>query len=120
MFDGSQSGRHVKDKVELLRAAILARKQVLATCKNLPREFCAHILGRKGNDWNVFTWQFAGDSERGLPLGGAWRCFRVRDLENLSLRDGEWYRGWEKWHEGQTCVDDIDQMVDAEYGPEIR
>lgn len=107
--------------IELLREAIKTAKQVTGLCNNLPREFCPHILGTKGDHWNVFVWQFGGETSRGdLPEEGDWRCYELRDLEKLELRDGDWYRGWHKGRGEQTCVDDIDTAVDASHAAELR
>ena len=108
--------------VPILREAIQSLKQVTGKCNNLYREFCPHILGTKDDDWNCLVWQFDGDtsSEKGLPKGGDWRCFELRDLEDLKLRDGDWYRGWAKGRGEQHCVDEIDTVVDSDHAAEIR
>lgn len=108
--------------IELLREAIKTAKQVTGFCNNLPREFCPHILGTKGDHWNVLVWQFGGETSRPerLPQEGDWRCYELRDLDRLELRDGEWHRGWYTGRGEQHCVDDIDTVVDANRAAVLR
>jgi len=110
----------LRGRIELLRAAIQGRKQVIGRTGRYRREFCPHTLGRKGRDWHVLTWQFAGESRSGLPPGGDWRCFDVEHLEDLELRGGEWHRGRATGAGDQSCVDAqaIDIAVDPAFGPE--
>lgn len=76
----------------LLRRAVLERKQVTASYKGRPREFCPHALGTGGDGARmVLGFQFGGYSSKGLPLGGEWRCFEVALLSNVQLRDGKWH-----------------------------
>ena len=70
------------NKIELLRGAITGIQQVTGLGKDLPREFCPHILGTKRGVWRVLTWQFAGLSDSGELPG--WRCFDLNDLSNLA------------------------------------
>jgi len=106
-------------KIGLLREAILQHRQVTATYDGRSRDFCPHFLGTHGDGWNVLAWQFAGDSEKGLPRGGAWRCFELARLGDILLRDGAWHRGI---YEGfaQHCVSEIDTAVDPAHGAIIR
>jgi len=108
------------DNYALLRRAITELKQVTAHYHGYHREFCPHLIGASEDVGRVLVWQFAGDSESGLPSGGGWRCFDVDDLENLQLRDGEWHRGYEKGEREQHCVESIDVSVDPAHKAEIR
>lgn len=108
------------EKIDLLRKAIQSRLQVTGFCNQLPREFCPHILGRKGIKWNVLVWQFDGMSDKGLPPEGAWRCFELHDLDQLATREGDWHRGFSSGRDDQHCVDQIDTVIDAAHGAELR
>ncbi|MBW8618410.1 MAG: hypothetical protein KGO21_06860 [Hyphomicrobiales bacterium] len=104
--------------LEILREAINTRKQVTGMSNNYYREFCPHVLGRKGNAWHVHVWQFAGESERGgIP---DWRCYDLANLYQLKLRDGDWQRGHTKGLGSQTCVKIIDTVVAPEFAAVIR
>jgi len=68
---------------ELLREAILGRRQVWAVYHGLPRAFCPHILGAKGSERHCLGYQFAGESTSGAITPGSpdnWRCFAVDGL----------------------------------------
>lgn len=106
------------DKIALLRAAITDLKQVQGTYDGLPRVFCPHILGTKAGTWKVFVWQFDGQSSRGgLPL---WRDWFLDRLFDITLRDGEWHRGWTTGQREQKSVDWIDTVVDPAHAAEVR
>ena len=78
-------------KIALLRDAIENTKQVRAIARNLPRVFCPHILGTINGHWCVVVWQFGGYSNTGdLPN---WRCFALRQLDQIQVRDGPWHPG---------------------------
>lgn len=98
---------------DLLRQAILRRQQVLAVYKNLPREFCPHVLGMKGDARHCLGYQFAGQSTTDAIVPGStgnWRCFVVDDLSQVSLREGPWFTA-PNWDRRQTCVERIDVEV---------
>lgn len=106
------------EKLDVLRRAIRELKQVVGYRIGLPRMFCPHILGTKNGVWRTLVWQFDGESERGgLP---SWRGFDLHDLDELTLRDGEWHRGWETGRRRQHLIDVVDTVVDPAYAAEIR
>ena len=55
---------------ELLREAILGRRQVWAVYHGLPRAFRPHILGAKGSERHCLGYQFAGESTSGAITPG--------------------------------------------------
>jgi hypothetical protein len=80
--------------------------------------YCRHILGTKEGAWRALVWQFGGQSESGgLP---SWRGFDLVDLDQLTLRDGEWHRGWETGRRKQHLIDEVDTVVDQAHAAEIR
>ena len=89
----------------LFREAILAERQVICDYDDRYRELCPHIIGRNRNGEEVvLAWQFAGESSGALPQ---WRCLRLANVTNASLREGRWHEGGSHRSE-QTCVSDID------------
>ena len=89
----------------LFREAILAELQVICGYDGRYRELCPHIIGRNRNGEEVvLAWQFAGESSGALPQ---WRCLRLANVTNASLRGGRWHEGGSHRSE-QTCVSDID------------
>jgi hypothetical protein len=92
---------------EQIRAATLAKQQVVATYKGLRRELCPHILGTKDGRRQALFFQFGGGSSSSLPPGGAWRCLPVDALEDVVVRDGPWHSN-RLDHFLETCVDEID------------
>jgi hypothetical protein len=96
---------------QIVRAAIAAKKQILATYQGLPREMCPHCIGLNKNDGEqALFFQFAGESKSGLPPGGQWRCLDLSELSNVISRDGPWHSG-DSHKKPQTCVKDIDLEV---------
>ena len=99
--------------LELLRAAIATRKQVIARYRGEPREFCPHILGTKNGKFQCLVYQFAGFSSKGLVPGSPAniRCLVVEELSVVSLRDGPWHTSPLFATSTQTCVDVVDVEV---------
>jgi len=100
----------MSDNYDLIREAILNKKQIAATYQNLRRELCPHTLGWKNGYRKALFFQFAGDSNRGLPPEGEWRCVFVDGLSNIELHDGPWHTGTNH-SRPQTCVDEIEVEV---------
>jgi len=101
------------DNVGLLREAIKAKKQVVATYQGRSREFCPHVLGTTKGDWVCLAYQFAGESSRRLVDGSDanWRCFKVNELFDIALRVGQWYTCPPRTQKPQRCVDLIELDV---------
>ena len=98
------------DAYSLIRQAILAKQQVIATYRGHRREMCPHVLGTKGGRRQALFFQFAGGSSSGLPPGGEWRCIPVEQLTDVSVRPGRWHT--RTGHtQPQTCVDVVDVEV---------
>lgn len=96
---------------DLLRQAILERKQVTATYDGYYREMCPHTLGWKDGVRHVLSYQFAGESSQELPPEGQWKCMDVDGLSDVTLRDGDWHTGTRKTGKPQTCVDQVEATV---------
>jgi hypothetical protein len=95
---------------QVLRQAIIDRKQVTCIYQGLPREVCPHVIGKKRGKNHVLVFQFGGQSSRGLPPGGEWRCMDPDTVTNAALRDGPWHTG-DSHLKPQTCVDQIDVEI---------
>lgn len=95
-----------------IRAAMEARQQITCMYQGRRREICAHTLGWKKGREKVLGFQFAGESSRGLPPGGEWRCMFIDEIAEIASRDGQWHTRNDHL-QPQTCVDDIDFEVFA-------
>ena len=96
---------------DVVRDAIEQKKQIVATYKCLIREMCPHCIGlnKDGGEQALF-FQFAGESKSGLAPGGQWRCLKLSELSNLSVRVGDWHT--DATHQKQqTCVKQVDLEV---------
>lgn len=73
---------------------------------------CPHVLGRgpEGQVQALF-FQFGGESSKGLPPQGEWRCLRISELRDVCVRDGPWHTGPRRHR--QVCVQEVD--VQAAY-----
>ncbi len=104
---------------DLLRRAILERRQVRAVYHRLPREFCPHVLGAKGDKQHCLGYQFGGRTSSGAVVPGStgnWRCFEVDELSEVSIQEGPWFTA-ANWDRRQTCVERIDVEVTQGSGP---
>lgn len=98
---------------ELIKQAILEKKQVVATYGGHVREMCPHVIGKKNGIEQALFFQFGGSSSSkgGItPENGEWRCMPIAGLTDIEMRDGEWHSG-ESHAKNQTCVDEIDVEV---------
>jgi hypothetical protein len=103
---------------ELFVQAIAARQQIFCTYDGYPREFCPHILGHTKGQEVALAYQFGGQSKRGLPHGGEWRCFKLSKVRNVTLHNGPWHAG-SSHTQRQPCVEtvDIDVNPSSPYSP---
>jgi hypothetical protein len=99
------------DVYALIRDAIVNRRQVTAQYDNYYREMCPHALGTKRGHQHALFFQFAGESSRGLPPGGMWRCMDLSALQNVRVRDGEWHTGT-RHSRPQNCIDHVEYEVE--------
>jgi len=95
---------------ELIKDAILNKRQIFATYKGYRREMCPHTLGWKGDKQQCLFYQFGGDSSSGIIISGSdknWRCIPIDQLENITIQDGDWQTA-NNHSPRQTCVDQIE------------
>ena len=100
------------DPYAALKQAILNKQQVVATYNGVVREFCPHVLGRKGDRQHVLVYQFGAHGIPNRPVGAGWRCFDVQRLQDLSTRPGPWHSA-ANVYSPQSCLDTIDVVVQA-------
>lgn len=96
---------------ELIKLAIKNKQTIVATFGGHHRKMCPHAIGHRHGVERVFSYQFGGTSNSGLPPGGEWRCMDISRLSNISVHDGRWHTG--KSHtRPQTCISVVDLKVD--------
>lgn len=98
----------------LVLRAMREKKQLVCIYQGHPREVCPAILGRTGLEEKALVFQFGGSTSQGrVPPPGAWKCLRLAEVENPSLRDGRWHIGTEH-SAAQTCM----KMVEYDLNPQ--
>lgn len=95
----------------ILRSALINRQQVVCSYHGFRREICPHVIGWKDGREHILVFQFGGQSQRGLPLGGEWRCLDISEISDIRVQPGPWYSGTTQHHRPQSCVDTIDEYV---------
>jgi hypothetical protein len=94
------------DAFRLFHRAILRRQQITCRYQGYDREVCPYILGHKKGSEAALVYQFGGQSSRGLPPGGEWRCLLLSDVRDPVAQDGPWH-GEAEHRSTQTCVDAV-------------
>lgn len=97
----------------LFAHAMMSRRQVLCTYSHRYREVCPIILGQTNGEETALVYQFAGQSESRLPAGGAWKCFRLAEVGDVQLREGDWVTGSGHTRR-QSCVADVELDVNPD------
>jgi len=83
-----------------------SRRCIMGFTENLVRT----SLDKKEGKQHVLGYQFGGQSSKGLPRGGEWRCFDIVDLSSVNTRQGQWYTV-NSHTRPQTCVAQLDIEV---------
>jgi hypothetical protein len=106
---------------QLFAQAMAERKQILCTYGGRRRELCPIILGHSQGQEKALTFQFGGDSAKGLPPGGAWRCLWLAKVGDVRLRAGPWHAG-DSHTRPQGCVEIVDLDINpaSPYAPTRR
>ena len=98
---------------DTIRAAIVAKQQVVATYNGFTREMSPHAIGRKNGAEQALFFQFGGDSSKG-PIThddkNNWRCLTLSSLRDVEVRDGEFHT-FDNHSRQSTCLDSIDLQV---------
>jgi hypothetical protein len=90
----------------LFHRAILERQQISCTYKGYPREICPHVLGHSAGTEKALVYQFGGESSRGLPARGEWRCLDLSEVRDAKACQGRWHSG-ETHRTTQRCVERV-------------
>ncbi len=99
---------------ELIRQAIIAKKQVIAVYQGHEREMCPHVIGLKDDKEQALFCQFGGCSGSAgaiTPDSRLWRCLFIDELSDVSIRQGQWYT-IDTHTQRQNCVDVVDVEMD--------
>ena len=99
------------DAYTTLAEAITSKQQVTARYHDRDRVFSPHALGSKRGAAHVLVYQYAGESESGLPPDGGWRCLDLEELSGIRLEPGAW-RTAENVFNPQSCLDEVDVVAD--------
>ena len=105
----------------LFAQAMAGRKQVFCFYDGHARELCPIILGHSHGQEKALTFQFGGQSRKGLPPGGQWRCLFLTKVSDARLHDGPWHTG-DSHSQPQGCVEivDLDVNPKSPYHPKHR
>jgi hypothetical protein len=95
---------------ELFAKALVERKQIVCVYDGCRRELCPIILGHSKGEEAALVYQFAGESQSGLPPGGQWKCLRLAKASDVRLREGPWFAGVSHQRR-QACVEVVDLDV---------
>lgn len=99
---------------DLVKLAILQRKQVTAVYEGRYRELCPHQLGtNKRGEAQCLFYQFGGESNSGVIVDGAegnWRCLSLDGLSEIALRDGDWHSA-SNYVNPSSCLADVEVCV---------
>jgi len=95
---------------QLLRQAIVTKQQITCLYNGLYRECCPYAIGSRNGVERVLVYQFAGESSKGLPLAGEWRCMDVNKIVDLKTQEGRWFSG-SGHSRPQSCITSIDVEV---------
>ncbi|MEA2990364.1 MAG: hypothetical protein QOG83_3075 [Alphaproteobacteria bacterium] len=95
---------------QLIWKAVRTRKHILCDYHGRPREICPVILGYSKDQREALAgYQVRGKTSPGRTVPG-WRDFFVDEIENLSLKTGDWF-DWGSHKQAQQFVQHVD--VDA-------
>lgn len=96
----------------MLRSAIRRKRRVeMLTPAGRLRQVCPHAIGHKDHRLKVLVFQFLGESESGLPFGGAWRSFFLDEIAWAKIIDGPWQSGRNRVAKIETSFDHVDLEV---------
>lgn len=106
---------------QLFARAMAEGQQILCSYNGHRRELCPVILGHTRGEEKALTFQFGGESDKGLPPSGEWRCLFLSKVRNVTVRDGPWHTG-SSHAQPQGCVEEVDLDVNPKspYHPRRR
>lgn len=99
---------------QLIRQAIVERKNIYATYGGLRREMTPHVIGTKNGKPQALFYQYGGQSSsRPIEADGSssnWRCVEIAKLSNVEIAPGPAHTATDH-SRPQTCVGQIDVEV---------
>ena len=98
---------------QIVRKAIIEKKQIVAEYQGHKREMCPHVIGKKNGRNQALFYQFGGTSSSGTIVPRSiknWRCIPIEGLSIVEVRDGEWH-SFSYHTKRHTCVDEVDAEV---------
>jgi len=99
---------------DLIKDAIVNKKQVTAIYNGYTREMCPHVLGTKNGRMQCLFYQFGGGSSSGVIVPGSpqnWRCIPIETMQIIEVKIGAWYSA-SNHSVPQSCVDEIHVEVE--------
>ncbi|MFT8722619.1 MAG: hypothetical protein ABF443_11840 [Acetobacter malorum] len=95
-------------KYQKLKEAVISKKSVRFHYRDYVRVCSPHTIGHTDGKERILAYQYGGQSSRGLPPKGEWRCFDVEGISGLEFTgDDEWRTG-ERHTRPQTCVKNVE------------
>jgi len=99
------------DKWLILKEAIESKKSISCIYSGLFRLCCPHTLGRTNGIERVLVYQFGGESSKGLPRGGEWRCMELHKMSEVAITDHPFLTGTQ-FTTPQTCVRYVEYVIE--------
>jgi len=97
----------------IIKDAILNKRQIIAVYNGHLREMCPHVIGTKNGIQQCLFYQFGGQSSSGRIVPGSqsnWRCIPISGLSQVEVKNGLWHTATNH-SRTQTCVDIVDVEV---------
>ena len=99
---------------DVLSAAIRGKECLTGLYDGTVRHFAPHALGIKSDGSPAaFVFQYAGETTRGLPSGGEWRCFNLDRLSHVRHNEHRWRSRSNYSLKRQTCLATINVGLEA-------
>ena len=98
----------------IIRNAIVNKKNIIAIYQGYLREMCPHIIGWKNGREQALFYQFGGSSSDGPIISDSpnnWRCIPIDGLSDVIAKEGVWHTST-NYANPQSCVDEIDLKVE--------
>ncbi len=97
----------------LFLEAMRAQRPLACLYQGHRREICPVMLGRTGLEEKALVFQFGGTSSGGaVPRPGQWKCFRLTEVRDPVLIEGNWHAGT-----SHTSASSCMKMVEYDVNP---
>jgi hypothetical protein len=102
------------DNYNVIKNAILNKKQIKGNYGGYYRELCPHAMGKNKNGTiNVISYQFGGATSKGALSSDRtknWKCMDINKLTITSIEDGIWHSA-DNHSKPATCIDDVEVEI---------